>query len=422
MIDQVDVTAISGSGGNGAVSGRREKFVPLGGPDGGDGGDGGSVYIRSDGNFNTLLSFRYKRRFEAERGGDGGSRLKHGRRGDDVELVVPVGTEVIVVGDGGPRTVADLSAAGQRVVGALGGRGGRGNAGFATSKLQFPLLAEEGERGEEVDLRLELKLMADVGIIGAPNAGKSSLLAAVSAARPRIAAYPFTTVEPVLGVVDHRGEDFVMVDIPGLIEGAHRGVGLGHEFLRHVERTRVLVHMLDGTSDDVMSDFRRVMRELELHDKRLPKKPQVVAVNKMDVPGAEARCQLARGSLEGEVRAVFCVSAAGRQGLGDLLDGVVRALADIPSAHGDTGAKGSLPVLRPRRKRGRPAVHKQGERYVVSLPAAERLAAMIDNGNWTARMQLYDQFRRLGVITALEKAGISSGQSFRVGKVEWEWE
>ncbi|MCI0438760.1 MAG: GTPase ObgE, partial [Chloroflexi bacterium] len=239
MIDQVFIHISSGKGGNGAISGRREKFVARGGPDGGDGGNGGSVYMLADQNVNTLQAFRYRRSFAAGNGGNGAGANRHGRNGDDIVISVPAGTQVWIT-DEPPRLLADLSEHGQRVLLASGGSGGRGNARFKSSTNQFPKLAEAGEDGEELDLRLELKLLADVGIIGVPNAGKSSLLSVVSAARPKVADYPFTTLEPVLGVVERHDKSFVMVDIPGLIEGAHKGVGLGHEFLRHVERTRVL--------------------------------------------------------------------------------------------------------------------------------------------------------------------------------------
>ena len=337
---------------------------------------------------------------------------------------MPVGTEVWNA-SGEPSRIADLSAAGETVVAARGGKGGRGNARFVSPTNRFPLLAEEGDAAEELDLRLELKLLADVGIVGAPNAGKSSLLAAVSAARPKVAGYPFTTLEPVLGVVEHRGASFVMVDIPGLIEGAHGGAGLGDDFLRHVERTRVLVHLVDGAGEDPVADYHRVRRELSLFHEDLADKPSIVGVNKIDIPEVVARCDAVRDQLMGDGAVVHCISAAGRQGLEALLDGVLEVLAQVPQITEAAPREGSdkpVPVLRPQAVDRRDVVRRQGRKYVVSLPAATRLAGMVDEDNWDARMQLYEQLRRLGVIAELEKAGIRPGQVFSVGKLELEWD
>ena len=283
MIDEVFIHISSGNGGDGAVSGRREKFVPRGGPDGGDGGRGGNVIALCDENMNTLLAFRYQRRFSAGDGRNGASALKHGADSEDVVIRMPVGTQVWDVDSPSPKLLADLTTPGQTVELANGGGGGRGNAYFASPTNQYPLLAEKGEPGQSLNLRLELKLLADVGIIGLPNAGKSSLLSVVSAARPKVANYPFTTLEPALGVVEHRRQTFVMVDIPGIIEGAHEGVGLGHDFLRHVERTRALVHMIDGSAEDPLRDYRQINSELLAFNEELAAKPQVVAINKTDI-------------------------------------------------------------------------------------------------------------------------------------------
>jgi GTP-binding protein len=428
MIDQVVIHVRSGKGGNGAIRGRREKFVPRGGPDGGDGGDGGSVYIVADANINTLLSFKYRRRFAAEDGGNGAGARQHGRNGADVTIAVPVGTQAWIEGDT-PHLLADMTAPGRRVLVARGGKGGRGNASFASSTNQFPLLAEEGEPGEELTLRLELKLLADVGIVGAPNVGKSSLLAAVSAARPKIANYPFTTLEPVLGVVEHRGETFVMVDIPGLIEGAHAGVGLGHDFLRHVERTRVLVHMIDGASEDPVREYAQINEELGLFSEELLRKPQIIAVNKMDLPEARERIEPLRAQLSQENAPLHFISAAAREGLGSLLDTVLRVLAEARRAQEaelPEPVEQELPVLRPKpatpSRREPVTVYKEDGVYVVDAPRAARVAAMVDQGSWNARMQFYRHLRRIGVVKALEDAGVAPGDTVRIGKVEWEWE
>ena len=433
MIDQAEIRVSSGRGGNGAVSGRREKFVPHGGPDGGDGGDGGDVYARCDRNVSTLLGFRYNRIYRASNGDSGTGGKKHGKRGTDAEFMVPVGTEIW--DDKAGKRIADLTVHGERVLVAQGGRGGRGNTRFTSSTNQFPLLAEEGDPGQELRLRLELKLLADVGIIGAPNAGKSSLLTAVSAARPKVADYPFTTLEPVLGVVEHGNDGFVMVDIPGLIEGAHAGAGLGDEFLRHIERTRILVHVIDGNGSDPVEDYHRIRDELRLFDEALMTKPEVIAFNKLDIPGVDDVFELCRDELAGSAMTVRKISAAGRVGLDELLHDVAEALSTVREAeqagerdvgHGvvtQEASTGDVPVLRPAPTDRRPKIRQTApDKYEVIHRSATRFAGMVDLNNWGARVQFYDQLRRLGVIAALERAGIRPGDTYVVGKHELEWE
>ena len=424
MIDQVTITIKSGNGGNGSISGRREKYVPRGGPDGGDGGDGGSVTVNCEESENTLLAYRYKKRFSAGDGANGSARRRHGKNGQDIALRVPVGTQVWAT-SGQARLAADLQAAGDSVVVAEGGRGGRGNARFTSSTNRFPLLAEGGEPGRTVDLRLELKMISDVGIVGVPNAGKSSLLAAVSAARPRIADYPFTTTEPVLGVVRHRDVDFVMADIPGLLEGAHEGVGLGLEFLRHVERTKVLVHVVGGGVERPVEDYRKVRNELAQYSQDLMAKPEIIAINKVDIPSVAATCEGLKKELGSGGAAVHCISAMARQGISDLLDDVVQALGNVAASPGPRPGghhEGDvLPVVRPRAVDVEATVRKVQGAFLVSHSGAERIAAMVDPGNPAATTQLYAHLRKLGVIAALERAGINPGDVFRVGKSEWEW-
>ena len=321
--------------------------------------------------------------------------------------------------------MADMSVHGEQVVVARGGGGGKGNARFTSSTNQFPLLAEAGERGEELRLRLELKLLADVGIIGAPNAGKSSLLAAVTAARPRIASYPFTTLEPVLGVVERGGRSLVMVDIPGLIEGAHSGTGLGDKFLKHVQRTRMLIHVVDGGVDDIAAEYRKVRNELALFSQELAEKPEIVAVNKLDITGVHARFKQAQAELEGLGSPVHCISAAGRQGLDDLMNTVLHVLSNVsgsPVAIGAREEEKVIPVLRPGRVEKEQVMRKDDGAYVVSLMAATRLAGMVNGSDWSARVQLYERLRRMGVIDALQEAGIQEGDVFKVGDLEWEWD
>ena len=291
------------------VSFRREKYVPRGGPDGGDGGRGGSVILVADPALTTLASFRRRRRYRAERGRHGEGGKRHGRSGEDLAILVPVGTIVRrVEGNGSGEVVADLTVPGQRVVVAGGGKGGRGNARFATSTRQAPRIAERGQRGQQTRLILDLKLLSDVGIVGLPNTGKSTLLRAVSAARPKVADYPFTTLEPVLGVVEVAYESFVLANLPGIIEGAHEGAGLGHQFLRHVERTRVLVHLLDGSQPDPVGDLETLNRELAWYSEELERKRQQVVVNKLDLPEVRSR----RTELDASLRTLGMIPSSSR--------------------------------------------------------------------------------------------------------------
>jgi GTP-binding protein len=322
FVDQALIRVKAGDGGKGAVAFRREKFVPKGGPSGGDGGDGGSVVLLVDEGLSTLLDFRYRREYEARSGGNGSNKDKYGRGGDDLVLRVPPGTQVY--DEATEALVADLHAHGERFVLARGGQGGRGNIHFATSTDRAPRRAEPGYPGEERSVRLDLKLLADVGLLGFPNVGKSSLIARVSAARPKIADYPFTTLVPNLGMVRLKGErSFVVADIPGLIEGAHAGAGLGDRFLRHVERTRVLVHILDATAGEgrsPLADFDAINRELALFDPELARRPQIVVLNKIDLPDvARLQKRLATSFARRKLR-LHAISAATGEGVDALLE------------------------------------------------------------------------------------------------------
>ena len=337
FVDEVDIHVAAGHGGRGAMSFRREKFVPRGGPDGGDGGSGGSVFLVADANLNTLLNFRFQKTFEAERGAHGQGAKRTGRDGADIELRVPVGTAVYERQGEELNQVADLTEEGQRVLVAKGGLGGRGNATFATSTNRAPRRTQPGLPGEEKDLRLHLKLLADVGLVGFPNAGKSTLISRISAARPKIADYPFTTLTPNLGVVSLSGErTFVVADVPGLIEGAHAGHGLGTRFLSHLERTKVLVHLVDvssATGREPREDFDVISRELELFPgrdasgERLADKPVIVAANKIDALDEPARLEGLREHLQARGVPLYAVSAAAGDGLAPLLEAMWREVA-----------------------------------------------------------------------------------------------
>jgi len=319
-VDRVEIEVQAGDGGDGVVSFRHEKYVPFGGPDGGDGGQGGDVYLVADKKLTNLNDFRQKRRFKATSGERGGKQKKHGADGSDLEIKVPLGTMVLVKEDEREMLLADLKEHGWRVLVAKGGKGGLGNVHFATARHQVPKKATKGEPGERKWLVLDLKLIADVGIVGYPNVGKSTFLAAVSQAKPKIADYAFTTREPVLGVVEVGMKTYVLAEIPGLIDGAHQGKGLGHEFLRHVERTKVLLHLLDGNSEDVVDDMNKLNRELTLHKAALAEKPQLVAVNKIDLPEVQVRVTRLQQEFSSLGIMAFFISAASKQGLAELLD------------------------------------------------------------------------------------------------------
>ncbi|HEY7555464.1 MAG TPA: GTPase ObgE [Candidatus Binatia bacterium] len=343
FIDEAKIRVIAGDGGRGCVAFRREKFVPRGGPSGGNGGRGGDVVMEADAQFTTLLDLRYQKQYKAGRGQHGMGSDCHGRRGDDRVIRVPVGTIVRAAATG--ELLGDLKAAGQRVVVAAGGRGGKGNAHFVSSTHRSPRFAQPGEPGEDKELLIELRLLADVGIIGLPNVGKSTLISIISAVRPKIADYPFTTLSPNLGVVsygEHRS--FVVADIPGLIEGAHAGQGLGHKFLRHVMRTRVLIHLLDAlklNKDDPLEDWRAVNRELKMFDPELMEKPQIVVANKIDIPEARANADVLAKKLPRQCKPLYRISAVTGEGvkavvrrIGALLDEMAVLKEDERDAEG----------------------------------------------------------------------------------------
>lgn len=354
FVDEVEIHVVAGHGGRGALSFRREKFVPRGGPNGGDGGPGGSVYLVANANLNTLLNFRFQKLFEAERGAHGEGSNRTGRTGSNIELAVPIGTTVYERRDEQYVQVADLTEEGHRVLIAKGGLGGHGNASYATSTNRAPRRTQPGLPGEEKDLRLHLKLLADVGLVGFPNAGKSTLISRISAARPKIADYPFTTLIPNLGVVGLSGDrTFVVADVPGLIEGAHQGQGLGTRFLSHLERTKVLVHLVDvssGSGREPVDDFEIITRELQLFPgrdvsgERLAEKPVIVAANKIDALDEPERLERLRQHLQDRGIPLYAVSAAAGDGLTPLIEAVWR---EVAAARERTSAAARIPDADP---------------------------------------------------------------------------
>ena len=416
MIDRVLIKVVGGAGGNGCVSFRREKYVPRGGPDGGDGGNGGSVVLIADGSVRTLKEMGRKRVHRAERGQHGQGSGKHGRRGEDVLLAVPVGTQAQDVHSG--ELLVDLDEAGKTVVVARGGLGGRGNTWFARAVYRAPRIAQRGQVGEERELQLDLKLLADVGIVGMPNAGKSTLLRAISAARPRVADYPFTTLEPSLGVVELGYERFVVADIPGLIEGAHSGVGLGLDFLRHVERTRVLVHIVDGARPEPLADMDAVNRELAEYGGGLEERNQIVVVNKVDLAEVRRRLPELRELLASRGIGASFISAAEGEGTDDL----VRSMAEALAASREEGlAAVEVPKLRPRPLGRGFSVRREGEAFRVE---GERVAAFVEMMPVEVeegRQEMWWRLGRWGVSGALRRAGAAPGDRVRLGKVELEW-
>lgn len=417
FFDEATIHVIAGKGGNGCVSFRREKYVPFGGPNGGNGGAGGDVYLVANRHLNTLIRFQRQQHFRAEPGGHGQGKDMQGKQGEDLLVPVPPGT---VVRDADTSEVlADLLEDGQTVLVAKGGRGGRGNAAFKSSTNQAPRIAEKGEPGETRSLKLELKLIADVGIIGVPNAGKSTLLAAVSAARPKIADYPFTTLSPNLGVAMLDQQALVLADIPGLIEGAHVGAGLGIKFLRHIERTRVLIHLLDGASADPLSDFEAINAELASFSLELAAKPQVVALNKMDLPGAQEWWPKVEADMGQRGLAAFAISAVTGQGTQELLYAVLDVLESLPE---EEAATPEIKVFRPAEDEDAFEIVREGEDFRVRGRRVERVAVMTDWQNPEAVARFQRILKAMGILDALREAGVGPGDTVFFGKQELEWQ
>ncbi len=416
FVDQVKITAKAGNGGNGAVSFHREKYVQNGGPDGGDGGNGGSIILLADDNQHTLMDFRFKRKYTAENGQNGSANLCRGKSGQDLVIKVPVGTIVRTTDDG--RIVADMHESGQRHVLLKGGRGGWGNSHFATPTRQAPNFAKPGQRCEIVEFELELKSIADVGLVGFPNVGKSTILSVVTAAKPKIANYHFTTLAPNLGICRQYGTDFVMADIPGLVEGASEGVGLGIQFLRHVERTRLLVHVLDiagSEGRDPVEDFEAICDELVAYG-NLAERPQIVAANKMDLPGAEENLERLKKHLKGTDIEVYPISAATRQGFDELMGAIVRILPTLPET-----LVFEEEELVENVDEEPFTITKEGGAYIVSGPAMEMLVNSVNFSDQESLNYFHRTLRLRGVIDALRKEGAKEGDTVVIDEMEFDF-
>jgi GTP-binding protein len=422
FLDRVKIRVAAGAGGDGAATFRREAHVPRGGPDGGDGGRGGSVYIRVDPGQTTLRDFQHAHHFRATSGGRGSGSRRHGKAGEDLVLAVPPGTAIHE--DASGELLADLVAADQQVMVARGGRGGLGNVHFKTPTHQAPKHAQKGEPGEERWLRLELRVIADVGLVGLPNAGKSTLLTGLTAARPKIADYPFTTLEPNLGVLDLGPEDErrpTIADVPGLIEGASQGAGLGHAFLRHVERTRVLIHVVDGSAQDPEWDYAAIRDELAAHDPALLEKPMLVAFNKIDLPAAAAAWPAFKRARQREAIDVVAISAARGDGLDELRSRLARLLPDAEALRAPAEPAGVV-VHRPETLDEGFDVSREDGAFRVRGRRIERIASQTNFDNEESAERFQRDLARLGIEDELRRAGIEPGDLVRIGRVELEWE
>lgn len=417
FVDKIHIFIKAGDGGDGCSSFHREKYVNRGGPDGGDGGTGGSVWFVADDNVNTLLEFRFSKHFRAERGENGRAKLQTGKNGADIRIRVPVGTRVREVGSG--KIIADVSEPGYEKCVLKGGRGGKGNARFATSTKQSPKYASPGQKLKEYEVELELLTVADVGLVGLPNVGKSTLLSVVTSARPKIANYHFTTLTPNLGVVKRYDDAFVLADIPGLIEGAAEGAGLGRSFLRHIERTRMLVHVIDisGSEDrDPIEDYYTIRSELYDYSPALHALPQFIAANKMDIPGAEENLERLREELSGEDIPIFPISAASMTGLEPLLDALVLKLRELPRTR---AFEEEELVQEPRYEKGF-EITFDGEAYNVEGGVVDYILDTTNAEDEVSMRRFQQLLVKEGIVDALREKGAVEGSTIRLG--EWEFD
>lgn len=422
FIDKAKILVKAGKGGDGIVAFRKEMFVPNGGPNGGDGGKGGNVIFEVDTNMRTLMDFRYKRKFAAENGQNGGQTNMSGKKGNDIVVKVPPGT--IIKDEATERTIADLVNEGDRVIVAKGGNGGKGNQHFATATRQAPMFAESGQQGEEKSVVLELKLIADVGLVGFPNVGKSTLLSVTTSAKPKIANYHFTTLTPNLGVVEVNNTSFVLADIPGLIEGAHEGVGLGHEFLRHVERTKLLIHVIDVSGiegRDPLTDFEQINEELVKYNPVLAKREQVVACNKMDLPEGQEKYKEVEEILKEKGYKVFPISAATNKGLSDLMSYVALRLSEIEKIPLVKEEEDNVEYDYGQERRTNINIEKQNNQYIISGSSIDRLLASTNFDDPDSLKYFQRSLRKWGIIDELKKLGIGDGDLVKMNDFEFEY-
>ncbi len=428
FVDKAKIYVKGGDGGDGIVSFRREKYVPNGGPAGGDGGKGGNVIFRVDEGLRTLMDFRYQRHFKAQRGEKGRNKSQHGANAEHMVVRIPPGT--VIIDDDTQEVLADMTRNGQEIVVARGGRGGRGNIRFATPNNPAPELAENGEEGQERYIVLELKVMADIGLVGFPSVGKSTLLSVVSGATPKIGAYHFTTITPNLGVVGvGEGRSFVMADLPGLIEGAHEGVGLGHEFLRHVERTRVIIHVVDMSGSegrDPFEDWMKINEEIKLYNAELEKRPQIVAANKMDMPDSEENLRVFRekvAEINPEIE-ILPISSLTRQGVQELMYRAADLLDSIPEAIAieETAEQSERKIYRAEQEEDDSfTVRRENEMFVVESAKIERMMKRMQLNSHDAILKLARTLRYMGVDEELRKRGAKDGTIVRIGDFEFEF-
>jgi GTP-binding protein len=417
FFDQAKIYIRSGNGGDGMLSFRREKHVPYGGPDGGDGGNGGDIVFTGSRHLNSLMRFNRQAHFKAEHGKHGGTQRRNGKRGETLQIEVPQGTVIRDAETG--AMLADITSEEQEITVLKGGKGGRGNTHFVSSVNQAPRIAERGEPGEELWVTLELKLIADVGIVGVPNAGKSTLLSVISGATPKVATYPFTTLQPNLGVVELDDfETFVVADIPGLIEGAASGVGLGHDFLRHVERTRVLIHLLDGAAKEPLEDWAMITQELALYDIALEKRPQLVVLNKMDLPDAAAWEPLIAEEIKKAGYPFMSISAVTQQNVREMLYRVRRMLDEAPA--GKTRHDDEIAIIRAENEEGF-TIEREGDGWRVRGKQIERVAAMTYFEFDSTLVRFQKILESMGISRALTEAGVSVGDPVYIGEEELEW-
>ncbi|HHW56901.1 MAG TPA: GTPase ObgE [Clostridia bacterium] len=420
FVDTARIYIKAGDGGNGVISFRREKYVAYGGPDGGDGGKGGDVIFVADPDLSTLLDFKYRKKYIAQNGENGRGKNQYGKNGEDLIIKVPVGT--LIINDETGEVIADLVKPNQKAIVLKGGKGGRGNAKFATPTLKTPRFAESGEKGKEMWVRLELKLLADVGLIGFPNAGKSTLLASCTRAKPKIANYPFTTLTPNLGVVEHKGKSFVMADIPGLIEGAHRGEGLGHEFLRHIERTKVLIHVVDVSASegrDPVEDFEKINKELKLYSERLLTLSQIVAANKIDIQRGRENYPAFEGEIKKRGYEVYAISALTKEGIDKLLDKTIEVLSSIPVE--EVTEVPEVIVYNPPEEEETLNIEVKDNVYYLIGTKIDKLLKRVNLQDEHSLRYFEMLLRKSGVIDVLKEKGFKNGDTINVRDFEFEY-